>query len=129
MEKASLGSRIAVYAVSALAGAVFGFFATFGHQAQTVVAGVSIPWGIVLALLGVAALVLGIRLITRDRWASFWTAGGLLAVVFVLSLPGIGGSVLVTDSVLGTVWAVGPTLIAVLIVAWPTLPNRSRSRA
>ena len=31
---------------------------------------------------------------------------------------------LVAGDVIGTVWAVGPALIAVLVVAWPKLPER-----
>ena len=42
----------------------------------------------------------------------------------LLTLPGPGGSVLVAGDVTGTVWAVGPALIAVLVVAWPKLPER-----
>jgi hypothetical protein len=30
---------------------------------------------------------------------------------------------------IGTVWAVAPALIGVLVVAWPSLPSRSAARA
>jgi hypothetical protein len=56
-------------------------------------------------------------------------AVGVIGMVALLTLPGPGGSVLVAGDVVGTVWAVGPALIAVLVVAWPELPQRRTAPA
>ena len=61
----------------------------------------------------------------RQTWAGPARPDGRpegTAIVALLTLPGPGGSVLVTGDLVGTIWAVGPALIAVLVVAWPRLP-------
>ena len=85
---------------------------------------VVIPWGLVAALVGVLALLVGIRLVAGGRWVAAAAAVGVVGTVALLTLPGRGGSVLVAGDVIGTIWAVGPALIAVLVVAWPKLPER-----
>ncbi|WP_022890628.1 hypothetical protein [Agromyces italicus] len=126
----SLASRIGGLLLAAVVGVVYGAVATVGHRHVLRIGEVAIPWGIIAALVGVAALLLGIRLLTHGRAIAAATAAGLVVIVAVLTLPGPGGgSVLVAGDVAGTVWAVAPALIAVLIVAWPELPSRRRSRA
>jgi hypothetical protein len=125
----SLGSRIGTLAIAFVVGLVYGVLGTVGHRHAWQIGEVSIPWGLVLALVGVAALLVGIRLVAGGRAASAAAAAGVIAAVAVLSLPGPGGSVLVASGPIGTIWAVGPALIAVLVVAWPSLPSRSAARA
>ena len=48
----------------------------------------------------------------------------VLISVFVFSQRSVGGSVLVPDNIAGSIWAIAPTLIATIIVAWPKLPDR-----
>ncbi|WP_353827246.1 histidinol dehydrogenase [Agromyces sp. SYSU T0242] len=127
--RASLGSRIGVWAIAFAVGAVYGVIATIGHRHAWQVGEVSIPWGLVAALVGVAALLVGIRTVAGGRGAAIAAAVGLVATVGLLALPGPGGSVLVVDGVVGTIWAVAPALIAVLVVAWPSLPSRGPQRA
>ncbi|GAA1791663.1 hypothetical protein [Agromyces lapidis] len=126
----SLASRIGGLLISAVVGVVYGAVATVGHRHVLRIGEVMIPWGLVAALVGVAALLLGIRLLTHGRATAAAAAAGIVIIVAVLTLPGPGGSVLVAGDLAGTVWAVAPALIGVLIVAWPELPSRSRrSRA
>ncbi|MFE5673109.1 DUF6113 family protein [Agromyces sp. NPDC056523] len=125
----SLGSRLGTLAVAFLVGLVYGTIATVGHRHSWQVGDVTIPWGLVLALIGVAALLIGIRLVAGGRAAATAAAVGVVGSVALLSLPGPGGSVLVASGIVGTVWAVGPALIAVLVVAWPSLPSRDTRRA
>ena len=125
----SLGSRIGTLAIAFGVGLVYGVLGTVGHRHAWQIGEVSIPWGLVLALVGVAALLVGIRLVAGGRAASAAAAAGVIAAVAILSLPGPGGSVLVAGGPIGTIWAVGPALIAVLVVAWPSLPSRSAVRA
>jgi hypothetical protein len=52
-----------------------------------------------------------------------------VGAVTLLTLPGLGGSVLIAGDVTGTVWSIGPALIAVLVIAWPNLPVPARDEA
>jgi len=125
----SLGSRLGTLAVAFLVGLVYGTITTVGHRHAWQLGDVTIPWGLILGLVGVAALLIGIRLVAGGRAAATAAAVGIVGAVALLSLPGPGGSVLVASGVVGTVWAVGPALIAVLVVAWPSLPSRDTRRA
>jgi hypothetical protein len=112
-------NRFAVAAVAFIAGLVYGALATIGHRHELRLGDIVLPWGIVAALTGVAALLIGIRLMI-GRLAAGAAAVGVIVIVALLSLPGLGGSVLVPATTIGTIWAVGPALIAVLVVAWPS---------
>lgn len=125
----SLGSRIATLAIAFGVGLVYGILGTVGHRHAWQFGEVTVPWGLVLALVGVAALLVGIRLVAGGRAASAAAAAGVIASVALLSLPGPGGSVMVAGGPIGTIWAIGPALIAVLVVAWPSLPSRTAARA
>src|SRR6478609_4040735 len=112
----SLAGRIGSLLVAAIVGAVYGTVATVGHRPVLVI--------------GVAALLLGFRLLTHGRAVTAAAAVGLVVMVAVLTyLPGPGGSVLVVGDILGTVWSFAPALVAVLVVAWPELPSRAPARA
>jgi hypothetical protein len=124
--QASIWSRVGGLLLAALIGLVYGAVATIGHRQSFELGGVVVPWGLLAGLLGVAALLLGIRLVAGGRWAAAAAAVGVIAIVALLSLPGPGGSVLIASGLVGTVWSVGPALIAVLVVAWPSLPQRRR---
>jgi hypothetical protein len=124
----STSVRIRTFAVAAVVGIVYGTVATIGHRHAWQIGEVVIPWGLVAGLVGVAALLLGIRLVAGGRGAALAAAVGVVAAVALFSLPGPGGSVLVASGLVGTVWSVGPALIAVLIVAWPSLPSRGAAR-
>jgi hypothetical protein len=117
-------ARMGMYALALLIGVIYGAVATVGHRQTIRIGDVEIPWGIAAALAGVLALLLGIRLVAGGRWAAAAAAVGIVGTVALLTLPGRGGSVLVAGDVIGTIWAVGPALIAVLVVAWPELPQR-----
>lgn len=113
-----------MYALALLIGVIYGAVATVGHRQTIRIGDFEIPWGIAAALAGVLALLLGIRLVAGGRWVAAAAAVGIVGTVALLTLPGRGGSVLVAGDVIGTIWAVGPALIAVLVVAWPELPQR-----
>ncbi|WP_448810581.1 hypothetical protein [Agromyces bauzanensis] len=119
-------TRAGNVALAVLIGIVFGSVATIGHRNAWRIGDVDVPWGLVLALIGVLALLVGIRLVAGGRLAAVGAAVGVVGTVALLTLPGLGGSVLIAGDVVGTVWAVGPALIAVLVVAWPELPPRRR---
>jgi hypothetical protein len=115
--------RVGTFAFSLVIGIAYGSVATIGHRNEIRIGEIVLPWGLVAALAGVLALLLGIRLVAGGRWVAAAAAVGIVGTVALLTLPGRGGSVLVAGDVEGTIWAVGPALIAVLVVAWPTLPK------
>lgn len=118
-------TRVGTFAYALLVGIMYGAVATIGHRSVLRIGDLVIPWGIAVALIGVFALLLGFRLVAGGRLAATGAAVGIVGTVALLTLPGPGGSVLVAGDVIGTVWAVAPALIAVLVVAWPRLPARS----
>ena len=125
----SIWSRVGTLVVAFVIGAVYGAVATVGHRQELRIGDVSLPWGLVAALIGVAALLVGIRLVAGGRSAAAAAAAGIVGMVALLTLPGPGGSVIVVGDVVGTIWSVGPALISVLVVAWPKLPSARRDPA
>ena len=119
MGRTSLGTIVVAF----LVGLAYGALGTVGHRAVLRVGEVAIPWGLAAALIGVAALLLGIRLVAGGRAAAAAAGAGIVVAVAVLTLPGPGGSVLIVGDLTGTIWSVAPALIAVLVVAWPKLPS------
>ncbi|WP_173924446.1 hypothetical protein [Agromyces sp. Marseille-P2726] len=121
--------RLGTYAVALVIGVLYGVVATVGHRHVIRIGDVVIPWGLVAALGGVLALLLGIRLVAGGRAVAAAAAVGVVGAVALLTLPGFGASVLIAGDTIGTIWSIGPALIAVLVVAWPNLPVSSRDEA
>ena len=107
-------------------GLLVGSITTVVHQSVVTLAGVDIPWGMILGLIVVLGFLVGLRIVVEDRLIVLSAALGIVGMVFLLSLESTGGSVLVPNNLWGTIWAVAPTLIATIVVAWPKLPQRSR---
>lgn len=118
------GARALAALLAFVVGAAFGVLGTIAHQATIVLGPVTIPIGLVLALAGVTALLAGLRLVVGDRLVVLLAAIGLLGTIFLLSLRSEGGSVLVPQGLPGTLWTVGPTLVATIVLAWPRIPGR-----
>ena len=107
-------------------GLLVGSITTVVHQSVVTIAGVDIPWGLILGLIVVAGFLVGLRLVVEDRLVVLIAALGLVGMVFLLSQASAGGSVLIPNNTWGTIWAIAPTLIATIVVAWPRLPERRR---
>ena len=113
---------IALACLFALAiGVAVGFVTTFTHHQY-------VPWGLVAGLVVIVALVVGFRLVFDSRIIAAAAAVGVVGAIAVLTLPGVGGSVLVFDDPIGYIWAIAPPLLAAAAVAWPR-PRRSRIEA
>ncbi|MET0295898.1 MAG: histidinol dehydrogenase [Microbacterium sp.] len=114
-------SRAGTWVVALLVGAVYGLAGTIAHG-YTVV---GIPVGLVLGILGSAALLAAVRLLTADRWAALATGLGMMAATLVFSGRGPGGSVIVPESSLGVVWTLAVPILIAIVVTWPSrLPAR-----
>jgi hypothetical protein len=109
--------------LAAIGGALIAAVTTPLAQASVDVLEIAIPWGLVVALLTVTAYVLGLRLVSDTRTLSLCGAIGVVVVIMLLSLPGPGGGVIVPGNLYGTLWAAVPSLIFVVIIAFPS-PRR-----
>lgn len=107
-------------------GLFVGSVTTVVHQSVVTVAGVDLPWGLILGVLVIVGFLVGLRIVVQDRLIVLVAALGLVAMVFLLSQASTGGSVLIPNNLWGTIWAIVPTLIATIVVAWPRLPQRGR---
>jgi hypothetical protein len=114
-----------------LAGLLVGTLGTFKHQAGVSAAtGAGLPYGLALSLAMVALVLAALRAGFGTRLFAAAGAVGVIGAVFLLSLKGPGGSVVVLANVEGVVWMVGPALIAAVVVGAPRLrPRRERARA
>lgn len=108
-----------------IVGLVFGMLGTVVHSAT--IGTWQLPWGIVVALLALACLLAGIRLLSDGRLYTACAALGGLIAIAVLSQRSFGGSVLIMNSVLGWIWMAGAVVIALLAVAWPGGAKRLRA--
>lgn len=109
--------------LAAVGGALIAAVTTPLVQASTDVLDVTIPWGLVAALLTVTAYILGLRLVSDTRLLALFGAIGVVIMIMLLSLPGPGGGVIVPGNLSGTLWAAAPSIIFVVIIAFPS-PRR-----
>jgi hypothetical protein len=111
-------ATIVACAFAAIIGGGVGIITTFTHRQLP-------PIGAIAGLLIIAALLAGFRLVFEGRIIAAAAALGVLAAIAVLALPGAGGSVVVTDGLLGYVWVLGAPLIAAVAVAWPPVRRQT----
>mgnify|MGYP000140199132 CR=1 FL=1 len=121
-----LRTRLLLSAGGFLLGLFVGSVTTVTHQNVVTLAGVDVPWGLILGLLVITGFLVGLRIVVQDRLVVLIAALGLVVMVFILSQASTGGSVLIPNNLWGTIWAIAPTLIATIVVAWPRLPQRHR---
>lgn len=116
----TLSSRIVSWVIGLGLGVLFGVMGTAVSQSTwTVVSGFSLPVGLIVALPAVLLLLVGLRLVLRTRTTAIVAAFGIVVTIFLLSQPSAGGSILVPGNALGVVWTFAPTVIALLVLAWP----------
>ena len=113
--RSSLPARLGTWAVAFGVGAVYGLAGTIAHSYELG----WLPLGLVLALIGCAALLAAVRLLTADRWATLATGFGMMTATLVFSQRGPGGSVIVPDTPLATVWTLALPILVAVAVAWP----------
>jgi len=116
--------RIINAIVLVVLGALTGTIGTVAHQAALGIGSARIPTGLVLALVAVALLVVGARLVTQDRWAAVWLAVGVVGMIAVFSKRSPGGSVLIPNDLAGQIWVFGPAVISAIAIAWPRVTRR-----
>lgn len=123
-------SRFGSWIIALLVGAVYGLAGTI---AQSYMLG-WFPLGLALAVLGSAALLAAVRLLTSDRWAALATGMGMMIAALVFSGRGPGGSVIVPAAApgafpVGIVWTIAVPVLIAIVVAWPDLSGIRRRDA
>jgi hypothetical protein len=111
-----LTDRLILTSAVVVMGVIIGIVVTLHHRSIP-------PWGVIAALLVVAAWGVGLRLTTPGRGA---TLAGLLAMLgaqFVLA-AGSQTSIIVGAGALGYVLTLGSVLVAVVVLAWPEVPSQ-----
>jgi uncharacterized membrane protein (UPF0136 family) len=108
-------ARIGTWIVALVVGVVYGLAGTIAHPFQLG----WFPLGFILAVIGTAALLAAVRLLTADRWAALSTGLGVMLATLVFSGRGPGGSVIVPETELATAWTIAVPLLVALVVAWP----------
>lgn len=111
-------SRIVNAVLLVIAGGVIGGIGTVAQQ-LTVDWGVTVPLGLIGALLCFTALLVGLRLLGSSRWPALCAALGTIAVILLFTQQSPGGSVFIPNNLRGQIWLVGPILIAAVVVSWP----------
>lgn len=107
-------AKVATCLLVFIVGGVIGLVGTANHQ---------LAFAAVSLLLS-AGFLAGLRLLFRTRTVALFATLGLLIAVATLSLDGPGGSVLVQANELGYVWTYGVPVIALIVLAWPSLGQR-----
>lgn len=113
--RSSVPARVGTWFVAFVVGAVYGLAGTIAHSYELS----WLPLGLVLAIVGCAALLVAVRMLTADRWAALATGLGMMTATLVFSGRGPGGSVIVPESPLGTVWTLALPILVAIVVAWP----------
>lgn len=119
MTNASVATTVASSLVAVVLGAGVGLVTTFAHRQYVVDLGMPVPLGILLGLAIIAALLVGLRLVFDSRIVAAAGAVGVLAAIFVLAIPGAGGSQVVLGDAIGYVWALAPVVIAAVVIGMP----------
>ncbi|GAA1992601.1 histidinol dehydrogenase [Microbacterium pumilum] len=113
--RGSLLVRLATWIVAFVVGGVYGLAGTIAHSYTLG----WFPLGLVLAVIGCGALLAAVRLLTGDRWAALATGLGMVAATLFFSGKGPGGSVIVPETALATVWTLALPILVLIVVVWP----------
>lgn len=108
-------SHVGTWLVAFIVGGVYSLAGTIAHAYELG----WFPLGLVVAVIGSAALLVAVRALTSDRWAALATGLGMMIVLLVISGRGPGGSVVVPDNGLGTAWSISLAVCVLVVVAWP----------
>ncbi len=120
------GAKIVTCLLAVVLGAFLGIFLTVAHQASVLIAGLTVPWGVIAALLIIAAFGVGLRLVSQTRIVTGCAAIGWLGATALLTVQSPGGSILVPDNATGYLFSYGSVLLTALILAWPRVTRVGR---
>jgi N-acetyl-1-D-myo-inositol-2-amino-2-deoxy-alpha-D-glucopyranoside deacetylase len=121
-----IAARIFALTVAFIIGIVVGALFSVYCLSTITILGQPIWGGVIVGGLVVAAILVGFRLAFGTRMVALAAAVGMIVIVGLFTVASSGGSVIVptiaTNGAVngaGTTWAILPTLIAFVVVAWP----------
>jgi len=114
-------AKVIACALAGLIGIALGGIGTVNHQLVLSVGDARLPSGVTVALVLVAALMMGLRLVFVSRVVALAAGLGILLAVALLTVGGPGGSVLVPANPAGYVWSYGAAMVVALVLVWPNL--------
>jgi hypothetical protein len=119
--------RVLVYAACLLAGLLLGVIGAFLQGARLIVAGVTLPWGLVVA---VVALVIVIRAgidVTSSRWAGWCVLLAWIAatVAFAAELP--SGDLVISAGGRQMAYLLGGVVVGAAAATVPSVDRLRRS--
>ena len=114
-------AKVIACALAGLIGIALGGIGTVNHQLVLSVGDARLPSGVTVALVLVAALMVGLRLVFVSRIVALVAGLGILLAVALFTVGGPGGSVLVPANPAGYVWSYGAAMVVALVLVWPNL--------
>ena len=113
--------------VAFVVGAVYGVAGTIGQAAAWGV----LPVGLIVAIAGVAALLVAMRVLS-GRGSALAAGLGVMGSTLLFSGRGPGGSIVVPAAAegalsTGLVWTVALPVVVAVVVAWPAAARRTAS--
>jgi N-acetyl-1-D-myo-inositol-2-amino-2-deoxy-alpha-D-glucopyranoside deacetylase len=112
-------ARFVVATLAAIIGVCIGALLSVYNQSTAPIAGQQVWVGVVAAIAISAAILAGLRLAFDSRIVAAFAAVGMIVIVGLLSALGNGGSVLIPWNGPGITWQIAPTVIGLVVVAWP----------
>ena len=115
--------------IALVVGLVYGVAGTVAHAYMLG----WLPLGLILSIVGVGALLVAVRLLTGDRWATLAAGLGTMTATLVFSGAGPGGSIIVPAPAegqfsVGIIWTIAVPLLVALVVAWPDTSHQPTTR-
>ncbi|GAA3594530.1 hypothetical protein GCM10022198_17940 [Klugiella xanthotipulae] len=115
----SLRARVFYATLTVIGGFLYGTVGSIQHTNNVIVVGVTVPWGIIVALLGCLAIVVYARLSRHGVGRAVQFMGGVIPAVALYTTQSSGGTVLILGDSLGWVWVVGCLVIGIGAVLRP----------
>ncbi|WP_347345486.1 histidinol dehydrogenase [Microbacterium sp.] len=118
-------ARVVTWIVAFVVGAVYGVAGTIGQAAAWGV----LPVGLIVAIAGVAALLVAMRVLS-GRGSALAAGLGVMGATLLFSGRGPGGSIVVPAAAegalsTGLVWTVALPVVVAVVVAWPAAARRT----
>ena len=114
--------------VAGLVGFFVGALLSVYNQSLWVVGGQPIWLGAICGVLVVAAVLVGFRLAFGTRVVALFCAVGIIVVVGLFSIESAGGTSLIPWNGPGILWQIAPTVVALIVLAWPRRFRRTTRR-
>ncbi len=124
----SVTAKVIGAVLALLLGAFVGAIATVSHSSVLGVGATPLPIGLLVSILLVTGLLAGLRIVFGTRVLAAAAAVGVVGIAALMATEGPGGSVIVANNLVGTIWAFAPVVVAAVVLGWPDLRSSSEAR-